>query len=227
MSYSLADCSFEEFVAFLFDRPVPLQEDSFAALAARGETNKWQPWYYEAEVDFSPLRFCAHYQQLFRKPRFLLGLFSKARLEQGFCATQSLTLNCSARSLIWSTSVPFPFRAECVRSMLPLFAQLFADEALENSVSMWWDSFCYDWHCGTRDRSRGGEDHAMQDVMFETLSQILGLESEICQGAALHGLSHLHHPGTEEVIGRYLSEHPTLPEEWKRVALAAARFQLM
>jgi len=74
---------------------------------------------------------------------------------------------------------------------------------------------------------RGGEDLAMQDVMFETLSQILAIESEICQGSALHGLSHLHHPKTGVVIERYLSSRPSLPREWKDAALAAARFQLM
>ena len=102
---------------------------------------------------------------------------------------QNNTLECSAHRLVWNTAVPFEIREECVRSMYFLFRESFIDESLENSVCMWWDSFCYDWHCGNRKRSRGGEDLAMQDVMFETLSRILGLESETCQGAALHGLS--------------------------------------
>jgi hypothetical protein len=67
----------------------------------------------------------------------------------------------------------------------------------------------------------------MQEVMFETLSWILSLDSDIWQGAALHGLSHLHHPQTGALIQNYLSKHLSLPEEWKKVARAAARFELM
>jgi len=58
----------------------------------------------------------------------------------------------------------------------------------------------------------------MQDVLFETLSQILGLESETCQGAAFHALSRLHHPKTGGVIERYVSNHSSLPDQWKDVA---------
>jgi hypothetical protein len=223
----LTECSFEEFVRFLFDRPAPSGEHSFGALLARGETRKWHPWYYDAEVSFDPIRLCNHYSQLFRNPRFLLDRFSKPQLDQAFWAVQSSTLECSARSLTWNTTLRFAEREECVRSMHFLFRELFIDQALENSVSMWWDSFCYDWHCGNRKRSRGGEDLAMQDVMFETLSQILAIESRICQGAALHGLSHLHHPRTEKLLERYLTSHPSLPDEWKKVVVAASRFELM
>ena len=108
-----------------------------------------------------------------------------------------------------------------------LFKDLFFAEPLDTAVYMWWDSFCYDWHCGNRKRERGGEDMAMQDVMFETLSQILAIPSEICQGAAIHGLSHLHHPKTEALIQRYLDRNPSLSEEWRATALAASRFELM
>lgn len=223
----LRDCTFDEFVAFLFDRATPSGENTFGALSKRGETKKWHPWYYDVVVSFDPLRVCRWYSQLFRQPRFLLERFSKAQLDQGFWAVQSTTLECSAWSLTWNRSIHFPIREECVRSMYFLFRELFFDEPLEESVSMWWDSFCYDWHCGNFQRSRGGEDMAMQDVMFETLSWILSLESEICQGAAIHGLSHLHHPQTGALIEGYLAKHPSLPEARKDVARAAARFELM
>lgn len=225
-AHDLRECSFEEFVVFLFDRPVPSKDDSFPALAKRGETDKWRPWYYDAAVNFDPLLLCRYYSQLFREPQFLLIRFSKAQLDQGFWAAQSTTLECSAWSLIWNDNIPFEAREECVRSTYFLFRELFFNESLETSVFMWWDSFCYEWHCGNRQRSRGGEDLAMQDVMFETLSSILLLDSDICQGAALHGLSHLHHPQTEKVIQNYLSKHPSISQEWKDVALAAARFEL-
>ena len=40
----LTECSFDEFVVFLFERTVPSGEDSFAELARRGEMHKWHPW---------------------------------------------------------------------------------------------------------------------------------------------------------------------------------------
>ena len=118
-------------------------------------------------------------------------------------------------------------REEVVRSMFYLFRDLFFAESLKESVGMWWDSFCYGWHCGNRKRERGGEDMTMQDVMFETLARILAIPSQICQGAAIHGLSHLHHPKTEGLIGRFLEQNPLIDGEWRTVALAAARFELM
>src|SRR6266702_4912271 len=102
------------------------------------------------------LRLCPHYSQLFREPRFLLDRFSKTQLDQGFWAVQSVTLECSARMLVWNQAVPFEIREECVRSMYFLFREWFIDEPLQDSVCMWWDSFCYGWHCGNRKRSGVG-----------------------------------------------------------------------
>jgi hypothetical protein len=110
--------------------------------------------------------------------------------------------------------------------MTDLYKNLFAAEPLDSSVQMWWDSMCYDWQCGNRDRQLGGEDLSMQDVTFETLGEILGLDSEICQKAALHGLGHLHHPATGSLIDSYLKRNPSLSKELKDYALAASRFEI-
>ncbi|HEV2731066.1 MAG TPA: hypothetical protein VGV15_13625 [Terriglobales bacterium] len=111
--------------------------------------------------------------------------------------------------------------------MFHLFERLFAAEPLETAPNMWWDSLCYDWHCGNRLRENGGEDAAMQDVMFETLAKILQLPSFYCQRDALHGLGHLHHPDTRALIQSYFDRNPTLDPEIKDYALAAAEFSVM
>jgi hypothetical protein len=211
----LRGCSFDEFVNFLFSRDTPL------------EGQKRDPWYWHAEADFDPLEICAYYDRLFRQPKFLIERFSKPQLEQAFWAIPGQNLNCSAGNLIWNTEVPFPRRQECVQSMSNLFSELFASEPLETSVEMWWDALCYDWHCGNRLRERGGEDQSMQNVMFETLRSILGQNSEICQGAALHGLGHLHHPDTPQLIEDYITAHPELTKEWRDYAIAASRFDVL
>jgi hypothetical protein len=207
--------AFDEFISFLFARDV------------LAENEKRSPWYWNTDVTFDPQWVCSYYVRLFRQPSFLLERFSKAQLEQGFWAIQSPNLNCSVSWLVWNTDLPFAAREECVRSMLDLFSGLFATEPLVTSAEMWWDSLCYDWHCGNRNRQRGGEDLSMQDVMFQTLSSILALDPAFCQGAALHGLGHLHHPGTDELVQRYIKQHPSLSKEWREYALAAARFEVM
>ena len=226
ISADIRAISFEEFIAFLFDREAPSGEMSFAALAAKRETDKWNPWYRHTDALFDAQQICSYYLQLFRNSSFLLNLFSRDQLEQGFWAIQS-RFNCSADRIIWNLDLPFANRAECVAAMFDLFKDLFFDEGLENSVCMWWDSFCYSWHCGNRKRSNGGEDLQMQDVMFETLVKILSPDSKICQGAALHGLSHLHHPETDTAIQSYLDRNPDLDAEWRNIALGASRFELM
>jgi len=137
-----------------------------------------------------------------------------------------VSLDCSVQRLIWNAEVPFLARRECIRSMTHLFKQLFATEPLDGSVFMWWDSLCYEWHCGNRDRQRGGEDMSMQDVMFEVLAELLQNDSEICQDAALHGLGHLHHPATQELIENYITQHDSLTDKRRQYALAAARFEI-
>jgi hypothetical protein len=108
--------------------------------------------------------------------------------------------------------------------MFDLYSRFFATEPLDGSCFMWWDGVCYDWHSGNRKRDRGGEDLEMQDVMFQTLADILFLDSEHCQKAALHGLGHLHHPETQTLVQRYIETHPSLSGPEKEYALAAAKF---
>jgi hypothetical protein len=111
--------------------------------------------------------------------------------------------------------------------MFYLFRDLFAKGPLDTSVGMWWDSLCYDWHCGNRKRERGGEDSELQDVFFETLSRVLAIDSLACQRAALHGLGHLHHPQTNELIEGFIGEHPDLTQSQLDYARAAARFKVL
>jgi hypothetical protein len=215
----LTDYSFEEFISFLFAREVPKTENT--------AEEKPDHWSWHIEDTFEAETICAYYIQLFRKPEFVLEQFSKAQLEAGFWAIQSANLHCGLPNLLGDTDLSFETRESCIRAMADLFKHLFANEPLDTSVQMWWDSLCYDWHCGNRNRERGGEDKRLQDVFFETLEQILSFDSETCLGAALHGLGHLHHPDTPALIDRFIKQHPSLKQEWKSYALAAAKFEVL
>jgi hypothetical protein len=208
--FDVSDYSFDEFISFLFAHDAP--QDS----------NKRDPWYFSLEVTYDPQKVCAHYIQLFRQPSFLRDRFSKDQLDQGFWAVHGGALDCAVSRVLWDTDVPFAAREDSVRSMADLFRLLFAGGLVRDTSGMWWDSMCYDWQCGIRDRERGGEDLRMQDVMFETLAVILRLDSEPCQIAALHGLGHLHHPEPTALVHTFIAEHPALTAETKEYALRAA-----
>jgi hypothetical protein len=212
--FDVSKYSFDEFISFIF------------AHQTAEDWNKQQPWYWSTDVWYDPFQVCDYYVQLFRQPSFLLQRFSRAQLDEGFWAVHGANLDCAVSRVIWDADLPFSMRKECVRSMADLFRLLFAGGLLQETSGMWWDSLCYDWQCGIRDRERGGEDLRMQNVMFETLTVILRLDSESCQMAALHGLGHLQHPGTAALIHTFIAEHPALTAERKEYALRAAKFQV-
>jgi hypothetical protein len=217
-SYDITGCSFDEFVDFLFLHEV---------VPSPGNGSKSEPWYWNAIVTFEPVAVTRHYIRLFSEPEFLLRRFTREQLEQGFWAIQGCNIECSAAEIMWSREVPSEQREICVRAMFHLFEKLFSLDSLHTAAHMWWDSLAYDWHCGNRERSKGGEDEHMQDIIFETLKDILDLSAEECQAAALHGLGHLHHPGTADLIACYLERNPDIPAELREYAEAAAKFEIM
>ena len=135
-------------------------------------------------------------------------------------------LDCSVHGIIFNTDLPQVTRIRCIESMFDLFQKLFINEPLDTAVFMWWDSLCYDWHSGNRNRDLGGDDLKLQDVFFVTLSRVLFIDSETCQKSALHGLGHLHHPDTKQLVDRYLQENPGLSEDLRTYAVAAAQFEI-
>jgi len=204
----LTNIPFDEFVSLIFDRDIPPK-------AGRLDAS-----FYDVGVEFDAQKMCAYYVQLFHQPDFLVSRFTKQQLEEGFWAIIGHTVEWSAANIIEDSNLPLSSRKDCIESMAVLFERLFANEPLGTSVHMWWDSLC-------RNRERGGEDLELQDIFFQTLSKVLAIDSWICQGAALHGLGHLHHPRTKELVNRYLDENPSLTTEQKAYALAAAEFQVL
>jgi hypothetical protein len=211
-SRDLSSISFDDFVSLIFNPAEQVKPD--APLSG-----------IEAEIDAKKL--CAYYVQLFQKPEFLLSRFTKQELEEGFWEIIGYTHDWSLGDLIEYSDAPLSSRKDCIESMAVLYERLFANGPLDTSVHMWWDSLCYSWHCGNRKRERGGEDLELQDIYFQTLAKVLTIDSWICQGAALHGLGHLHHPDTAALINRYIDEHPSLTKEQLAYAQAAAKFEVL
>jgi len=170
-------------------------------------------WYYYTDAVFDLDRQCSHYVRLFSESARLLGMFSKAQLEYGFSAILS-GRSFSARNLIWNTDLPFEQRKLIVKSMFYLFRDFFRVERVGTAYT-WWPRLCYCWENGQRRRSRGGEDLAMQDVTFATMSEVLSIESDRCRWAALQGLRLLHHPATLELFHKYSSVVPWIEEGFR------------
>jgi hypothetical protein len=79
--HDISQSSFDEFVAFLFERDIPPE--------------KSRPWYWDAQVIFDLDRACEYYVRMFREPVFLIERFSKGQLEQGFWAIKAALLDVS------------------------------------------------------------------------------------------------------------------------------------
>lgn len=210
----MTNISFDEFVSLIFKQDAVDRVETDTLLCD-----------IEAELDAKKL--CAYYVQLFQKPEFLLSSYTKEQLERGFWEMMGYAHEWSLGNIIDYSDAPLPNRKQCIESMAVLFERLFANEPLDTSVHMWWDSLCYSWHCGNRSRQRGGDDLELQDVFFRTLGKVLEIDSWTCQGAALHGLGHLHHPDTEGLISRFIAQHPSLTKQQIAYAQAVARFQVL
>ena len=216
--YDITSATIEEFVPFLFDHE---------AVRLSHRPQDPSPWYLDAEVEFDASQVLSHYARLFTEPTMWSSRFSKAQLEGGFWAILGGNLECGVTPLITEGSVSYDIRERRVRSMFSLFERFFSWESLETFPFMWWEMLAFDWDCGNRRRENGGEELWMQDAMFETVAQILGLDSIECQRAALHGLGHLHHPDTETLILRYLARNEPIDPELREYAQAASRFEVV
>jgi hypothetical protein len=101
--------SFDEFVAFVFDRDVSTE--------SKGKDY----WYWHVEVNFDAARIVGYYQKLFERPEFLLERFSRTQLEEGFWAVHGPNLDCAVSQIIDDDELPLSIRKACIRSMTEFF----------------------------------------------------------------------------------------------------------
>jgi hypothetical protein len=156
------------------------------------------------------------YVELFSRSDELLTRYPKDKLEQGFWFIMGpSTLDFTVGELIRDDGLEIELKERLIGSMYFLYEKLYYKDTLQgNSCYMWWDSICYSYCVpGQRDPANDEADRRIQDTMFRTLVSILGLDSEICQGAALHGMNHLRHPDTEKVIQDFLRKNTHLTED--------------
>lgn len=251
MSIKLPFRDFDEWVTYVFDRPV--DED--------------EAWYWKEDHPFdpnqldeptAPSQLCLEYcTTLFSDPGFLLDRFSLAQINQAiwFIAHES----CSSHMLApFDKSLPWSDRRRCIESIYYLNQKLFAvacDEICSHveTPANPLNGICY-MFCAllpngveyifpesylevTADQPPGdllesvpvdpdsllkyADEH---QAMLDTMERILSLPSVACREQALHGLGHFHKHRPREVeriVDGFLAREANIPDDLRSYAQAA------
>lgn len=226
MYYDLRHAKFEEFLDFIFDRPVAAQ---FREENRNRDVPRQNCWYddIELEVEFDPARHCEYFALLFCDPMVLAERYTRSQLEQGFRWMQLSYNDGSAADILWAGSIPVERRLAMLQAMYFLYAELFSRDPLFGSAHMWWENLT-----GGIARYALWTEHAtdrlkIEQSMFRVLSRILQLGTDHCRIDALHGLNHLAHPNKEGLIRDYLARNPELDEDHRRYAEGAISGELL
>jgi hypothetical protein len=209
--------SFEQWVDYVFDRPVEVPE-------------WWWPIQFENEwPGDSPETLIEYMTRLFEAPEFLLQRFSRSQVGQGLWYISSTTCSDYSNALM-SNGVSDSQRRRFSESIYTLFAHLFAphctgklgylgkagdpEDHLNSACYMWWDNFWYGRNNATNFR----------DCIVAVMEKTLSLPSELCMEAALHGLGHQarHMPEeVQQIVDQFLTENPEISPELRAYAARA------
>lgn len=189
--------SFEDWITFVFDHPLP----SPGAPNWYCDPDKNSQWWNPSD---SPKATVAYLTMLFENATSVLAPFSDAQVRQGlwFLVDNSCSDHLFA---LLNADVPWMLRKRCISSMCPLFERFFAlrcsphlshlNEPEANPLNvicyMWWDLLPIDG----QPKDHPEEDAACLDVMQMTLD----LASDACRESALHGLGHWHRAYPKQV----------------------------
>jgi len=200
--FDLSTLTSEQFSTFFFDRPI-VGDDAAYDLFLAG---------FEAFDVSNPAIVVANVQAMCRNFAELAKIYSPEQLDQGLWAMFGAVLHCG--TYLVDPAVEIGLRIDCVECMYLPFRDVVArhtTDVKESFYWMWWDmvlrelpvpkEYKYSYLTLTADQSQ------MIEIIFQTLSKILALDHRGCQICALHGLGHLHHPSSEQLVQRYLDEH--------------------
>jgi hypothetical protein len=219
MSKRLTRLTFEQWLTFVFDHPV--------------DTTKPE-WYWDPEADWwdgpkvDTIQFLT---QAFENSFVLFQPYSDAQLNQGLWYLVSNACSNHMFALL-DSSVPWPARQRCVRSIYKLFAECFAKSCtahlshLDERGASPLNSVCYMWWdiMPLSGQPNNPEQSEMDKEILGVLESTLKLDSIACQESALHGLGHWHlyYPQrVEEIIDTFLENQRGIREELQTYAMSA------
>lgn len=199
--HDLDKLTYKEWVCFVFDHPI---------VAGRRK----KEWYFEEAWDFQyhdGVLQSTYLTHLFNNPRFLLRNYSDKQIEQGmwFLLYSGDLLG----KLLKDKKLKFFYKRKIIHSIENLYEKLFRVKEVGFCVNMFWDLVAGNYFCyPTPQKPLSKLDKKIQNEMFYALVNILKIKKDYIQRAALHGLGHLKHSKTKQVIEGYLKRNPKLSE---------------
>jgi hypothetical protein len=217
MGRVLKEATFEEWIEFVFARPV-----------------SDPAWYWEDEADRwegSPLRTLELLAETFERCAEVLEPYDDDQVSQALWMIASPARSDIGRTL-GDPTVPWKLRARALEAIVTLFKDCFAVRCsnhlgdfgeeganpLNGVCYMWWDELPV--FPGSEARAIKPEDELVLSIMARTLE----LPSEACQEAALHGLGHWesHYPDQiHEIIDRFIWANRKIRSQLRNYAYAA------
>jgi hypothetical protein len=217
MGRVLKEASFEEWIEFVFARPV-----------------REPAWYWEDNADRwegTPEQTVELLAETFEQACEALELYDDEQVGQGLWMIAQPACSDIGRTLI-DASVPWELRARALDAIFTLFKDCFAvrcsnhlghfteDGAnpLNAACYMWWEIFPI--IPTPDDPAMKAQDERVLSIMARTLE----LPSEACQEAALHGLGHWESAYPEpvhEIIDRYIWTNRKIRAVLRNYAYAA------
>ncbi|HEX9386348.1 MAG TPA: hypothetical protein VF918_08510 [Anaerolineales bacterium] len=219
MGKQLQDLTFDQWLTHVFDHPV--------------DSTKLE-WYWDPDADWwdgpaaNTIQFLT---QAFENSAGVFQPYSDAQLNQGLWYIVSNA--CSNHMFaLTDSSVPWPARQRCVRSIHNLFEQCFAarctpdlshlDEPGASPLNlvcyMWWDII------PLSGKPNNPEHTEIDKEILGVLESTLHLDSIACRESALHGLGHWHlyYPKqVEAIISTFLENQSKLRKELQTYAMNA------
>jgi hypothetical protein len=200
----VSELDFESWLRFFFDRPPLAAGESFTGRFCAD---------VECVQPAQPRRIVMHLEMMCTRFADIGQRYSLESLNQGLWGMFGIG-NFELQASLWNDAVPLDGRLACIRSMRIPYLDFVAGhkaEVMENAFDMWWDMLLNSFWSGHRRHHAYDHldpaDKAILDTAFETLDAVLGSADERCQGYALHGLGHLHHPAVAERVGRFIAAH--------------------
>ncbi len=236
----LTDLSFEGWITYVFDHPVP--DPGIPEWAGSAEAVIYRHWYLESDSDWwdpsaHPETTVAYLTMLFENATSVLTPFSDTQIKEGLWFLVSPS--CSDHMFVLlNPAVPWSERKHCISSIFTLFEHFLAlrcsphlshlDEPGANPLNgvcyMWWDLY------PAYGKPGDPTTREMHEALFDVMRRILDLSSDACRESALHGLGHWRHEypkQVEAIIDGFLASHPDLRPELKAYARAARKGRVL
>jgi hypothetical protein len=218
--------AFEAWLEHVFD----LGPDEFDWYLGDTRTTEWTVYHEDGDT---PQAMAERIRRLFSNAGTLLRPYSDEQVGYG---VDSLVFSAGGDiAVLGDGAVPAELRAAGLRSIVTLFAEVFAPRLrtprpgyarasdpsgsrlpvhqLDYVCHMFWDI-----------APILPRDDTVREVV-KVLEATLALDSAACQWAALHGLGHWHGKAPEEtaqLIGRWLERHPEATDELRAYAVQAS-----